>query len=825
MEPDEAALAVIAGTLEPYGFIVKNITNGDQAVEFAKKNHPVLMMVSVEPKKIGYAICNKIKRSADLKDVPLILTSGEEAAEKFEQHKTFKLRADEYMFKPIDRYELMRMVNILVGLEAPEDGKNGTASDEIFASGDSISSEITIDADDIVEEAQIPTPPPVSPPSMGNEVSPFAGSPELDAIFDQETQAALDVLELKGQLPDLPVIENLAAAVPPPAEGEDDDGFSEEGATRVSTLESDGDLFAPPPDNAVSALMVDEPTGQSQTPFQDYSLEEPPAPSALPQEQSEESISSQVFPPEPVTAQVPNIDPGLSLVDEIEGDPDLLRKPRLDVPPEPDEVRNTSVFPLGVSPGNESALAELQNRVHDLEDEKRRLSVELEDLQQRLLSQPLSKEKDLLGLRETINRKEKDILDLRDELDAKERQILDAKDRVREHERARRDHEERILAFEKSLMLANEKSTALAQDKEKAIERERGLKTRLDDALDEIAKAHDEVDQLRKRLASSEERARAELDKLRLDLEAKMAENDTSHRDELSRLREEREAEKTAREAEARAEIERLTGNHAAELEGQQKRFAEDKAALVSGHELELSRVRREFDKDLSALREENTTASENQKQSYLAAIEARDRDQKLEIIELRRTHEAELTAAEDRRRRELEAAEAHRTAELDAADARRRSELQAREEQHHAAIADLERRSLAEKNELAERQRVDLDQALARATQMEAELVSRSEDFAETKRRLVRSEGEGDAVRADLRDREVKLGQARDRLAELEAKVADLEDQTLRAYRKIREDDKVMDKAKRALGVALTLLDERSTPQPVTRAGDENQG
>ena len=82
VEPDEAAVGVIAGTLEPYGFEIKIITNGDQVVEWARKNRPTLMLVSVEPKKAGYAICNKIKRSAELKDIPLILISSEESPEK-----------------------------------------------------------------------------------------------------------------------------------------------------------------------------------------------------------------------------------------------------------------------------------------------------------------------------------------------------------------------------------------------------------------------------------------------------------------------------------------------------------------------------------------------------------------------------------------------------------------------------------------------------------------------------------------------------------------------------------------------------------------------
>jgi len=104
-------------------------------------------------KKVGYAICNKLKRSADLKDIPLILTSSDEVPAKFEQHKTFKLRADEYIFKPFDSDELCRKVDKLVGLGVPV----SATTDEAFLNSDLLSSEIAIEADDIVDESHIPT--------------------------------------------------------------------------------------------------------------------------------------------------------------------------------------------------------------------------------------------------------------------------------------------------------------------------------------------------------------------------------------------------------------------------------------------------------------------------------------------------------------------------------------------------------------------------------------------------------------------------------------------------------------------------------------------
>jgi CheY-like chemotaxis protein len=818
VEPDEAALAIIAGTLEPYGFEIKNITNGDQVVDWARKNRPALMMVSVEPKKIGYAICNKIKRNVELKDVPLILVSGEEAPEKFEQHKTFKLRADEYMFKPIDRHELMRKVNILIGLDEPESSGVPSPSAEIFLSTDVVSSEIAIDADDIVDEAKVMTPPPHSAEALAPGTDPLGVNPVLDAMFDKEAEAAFDALEMStpaptqaGPNPTASTSSSLLdVATPPPVDlkaqpesmpplpapdqahdQHDSDGWAEEGATRVVPSSFNAEDFP--------------------------SMLPPPAPMDL------DAVPLPVAASEPSTAEV-EAPPA-----EIEGDPELLRRAsplEEDVPPLPDEVRNTSVIAYATATANDAAFSDLQKRVHELEDEKNELTAVIDDLRGHLQAQPLHKEKDILGLRETINRKEKDVLDLRDALDAKDRQILDHKDRMREHERARRDLEEKMLTFEKNLMHANEKVMAMSQDKEKGIERERGLKVRLEDAHTEIGKTHDELDLVKKRLATVEDRARLELDRVRHDLEARLSEDEEAHKNELVRLREDREAEKASRETEVQAEIARLNTSHAAEIEMLGKRHGEEKASLEDAREIEVARVRREHEKALGALREEHATAVEIEKQAHQAALESKDRDAKNEIAELRRTHDSALAEAEDKRRRELEEAEAKRAADLDAADARRRSELQARDEQHHTATAELERRNLAEKAEAAERQRAELEQALVRTTEVESELAARNEELAETHRRLLRIEGELDTARTDIRDREVKLGQARDRITELESKVADLEDQALRAYRRIKDDEKTIDKAKRAVSVALTLLDERSTTGTLAapRPGEEPQ-
>ena len=789
VEHDQAALQVLSATLGPYGFEITNISNDDEVVDWARKNLPVLIIVSVEPKKVGYAICNKLKRSADVKGIPLILTSSDEAPAKFEQHKTFKLHADEYIFKPFDVEELRRKVDQLVGLGAAA----AAPVDEIFLTSDLLSSEIAIEADDIVDESRIPTPPPAPAPAspsvrgavleMEAEASDSSAiGRSLDAIFDKETQAAFDALEIHEQ----PTVSGpMPGGLNVPEEKADS---WEHAATSVA------------PSSLVAELLA--PAGEDDAP------------------NHEEMMGTMPGMAHPVGAAQDTPPPVLPEA-QIEIPPGVLREPADEAgpPPSPDAVNATSVETLAAATAPEGVLAELQERIHELENDKRGLQSELEELNGRLQAQPFHKERDLLGLRETINRKEKDMLDLRDALDAKERQMLDHKDRIREHERARRDLEEKMLAMEKSLVYASERVTALGQDKDRAVERERALKVRLDDNHIELAKAQDEIESLRKRLATAEDRSRAEIDKIRQDLENHVADMEQVHRAELAQLGNERQAAEAAREEQVRTEKARVEMDHATELEAQQRRAADETAAMEDRHDVELTRMRREQEKAVAALKEEASAQVAAERQAHEAALEAKERDHKNEIQALRRRSEDELAATEAKRQRDIEEAAARQATELTGADERRRGELQARDEEHHNAVAEMDRRHLDEKTEMAERHRSELDQTSARAARAEGELAARGQELGELSRRVLRIEGELDTARADLRDREVKVAQARDRIVELETKLADFEDQILRAYQKLRNDDKIVDKAKRALAVALTLLDDRGAAAPAAAA------
>ncbi|MEO8211714.1 MAG: hypothetical protein ABI560_00905, partial [Myxococcales bacterium] len=465
---------------------------------------------------------------------------------------------------------------------------------------------------------------------------------------------------------------------------------------------------------------------------------------------------------------------------------------------------------------SEGRVAELLARIASLETERQTLRKEQDEQREQMTHAAnqgaFSKERDLLGLREIINKKEKDILDLRDALDAKERLILDHKDKIRENERARRDLEERTLGFEKSLVAANEKVAELTQDREKSVDRERGLKARLDDAHEELRKGQDEQEALRKRVAQEIERGRVEVDKVRIELEAKFADAEESHRATLTKATDEWTAAEAAEKAAHQTEFSRLEVAHRVEVESLQRRLAEEVSTAAERLQNELLKLRRDQEKAIASLKEEQALQLASEREAYEAQTEAKHRAYRDEVMGLRRRHEEELAAAEDRRQRDILEQEQRRVAELEQGESRRRVELQARDEEHHGRVTDLERRHLIEKTELGERHRVEYDAAAGRAVRAEGELVARAQEIEQAYRRLAGFEADLDASRAELGDRDVKLSQFRDRVSELETKTADYEEQIVRAFQRLRTEERTTEKVRRALAVGLALLDERST-------------
>jgi CheY-like chemotaxis protein len=203
---------------------------------------------------------------------------------------------------------------------------------------------------------------------------------------------------------------------------------------------------------------------------------------------------------------------------------------------------------------------------------------------------------------------------------------------------------------------------------------------------------------------------------------------------------------------------------------------------------------------------------------------------------------EQAVRAAEEAGARAAREAEAARTEALRAADARAEAEAalgtaeeQAREAERRAAGAEQELSALRQRLEESERQ------AGQRAAQA-AEAASRAEALSRRVTALEAESGESQGLRAQLaalrgdlevaqaeasgatREAERRHAEQQKRLQDLEAANARHEERIVKAYQKIKNDEKIREKTRKALAIALQLLDERVSapaakePEPAPR-------
>jgi len=96
------------------------VEDGNAGLQLASSEKPDLILLSIElPRMNGFSVCNKLKKDASLKDVPLIIMSSESSDETFDQHKKLRTRAEDYVHKPIAFGELLEHIRQFVPMGAP----------------------------------------------------------------------------------------------------------------------------------------------------------------------------------------------------------------------------------------------------------------------------------------------------------------------------------------------------------------------------------------------------------------------------------------------------------------------------------------------------------------------------------------------------------------------------------------------------------------------------------------------------------------------------------------------------------------------------------
>jgi DNA-binding response OmpR family regulator len=190
-ESDPAFAGELRTEFGNLGCTVSVVDDGNVGLQQAAIDKPDLILLSIElPRMNGFSVCNKLKKDANLKDVPLIIMSSESSEETFDQHKKLRTRAEDYLHKPIAFGELLEHVQQFVSVGAavqPTD--SGIVIDDEIEVG---SSDYLLDDAAIMEEETEISELELEPAASAASAAGGGGSVEGEAIADSAFERLTD---------------------------------------------------------------------------------------------------------------------------------------------------------------------------------------------------------------------------------------------------------------------------------------------------------------------------------------------------------------------------------------------------------------------------------------------------------------------------------------------------------------------------------------------------------------------------------------------------------------------------------------------------------
>ena len=104
---------LVSFSLQFGGFTVVQAANGAEAVEYALKEMPDLILMDVRmPKMTGYEACRQMKTMESVRDIPVVFLSAK--GQESEIQTGMEVGAEEYILKPFAPDELVKQVQAVL---------------------------------------------------------------------------------------------------------------------------------------------------------------------------------------------------------------------------------------------------------------------------------------------------------------------------------------------------------------------------------------------------------------------------------------------------------------------------------------------------------------------------------------------------------------------------------------------------------------------------------------------------------------------------------------------------------------------------------------
>lgn len=448
-----------------------------------------------------------------------------------------------------------------------------------------------------------------------------------------------------------------------------------------------------------------------------------------------------------------------------------------------------------------SEIADLRQQIADLSQKAARadrLESELRDAKSTRASKPAIgiSSREYLDLREALNGKDKELLALRDQLSSRDKQLLELRDGNLQLERLGADYQDRIAELEDQVQQATDRIQMLSADKDAANKRAEDFKSRFERAEGKGKKLEQELE--------TERQARVQ---------------------EVQRVTQDKQESLAAASARHQEEVQRLNDAHASESANLRREHAEQVAALEQQFDAKTQALVQSHEELLSATREEARVALEDAKGEHSAKVARMLAKFEEEKESLRREEQAakqnaldelraELTGqmqralreADEQRQNDLSQARAQAASELESTvqDLRQRhqTELDSMQSKHDNELAVLGRKLSETESTLEQTQ-----QQLEQSKQQGSDLSQRLKHTSEERDRL---SSELAVTQSTVEDLEQTKQEHLSRIDVLVAAQRDLESELTRTQDKIKKDEEILERARKALTIGAMLLDEQ---------------
>lgn len=113
VENDSDIRSSIKLYLDSFGYSCLEATDGDEAIELAKRESPDLILLDVGLGGInGFQVCHTLKSNDKFKSIPIIILTSK--VESKDQAWGEKMGADAYLKKPFEFVKLKETINQLI---------------------------------------------------------------------------------------------------------------------------------------------------------------------------------------------------------------------------------------------------------------------------------------------------------------------------------------------------------------------------------------------------------------------------------------------------------------------------------------------------------------------------------------------------------------------------------------------------------------------------------------------------------------------------------------------------------------------------------------